>query len=424
MAGRHTSSASRRPRGEGPADACRVLSRVLSRVLGALAVALVAILAVSIPRESSAEDRVIVRGNYYREASTRVLQPLVDVQVDVPDERLSLGAVYLLDAISSASIASGAAEVTGGDAVFTEIRHETTGYAGSRLGQWGLGGFFRYSTETDYISRSLGTSVSRDLLQRSVTLSLSYAYNFDRVYRIINTFGTREPWCSGNVDISVCSGRGAGKGSNLRQNHYLAAGYAHALHRQLLSLLTLEVLHTRGPQDNPYRGAQILAVTHETHPLTRTAVAVMGELRFSVPKTPLVLEPRYRFTRDTWAINTHAIDARVHVRVLRHLRLRARYRYYVQSAAFFFRAAGDYQSPTGECTRDDPANCATADPKMGAWHSHTPGIQLIYELDGLSRFVGLGWLERGWIEATYNHIFQTNRFGQARMGALAFSLAF
>jgi hypothetical protein len=56
--------------------------------------------------------------------------------------------------------------------------------------------------------------------------------------------------------------------------------------------------------------------------------------------------------------------------------------------------------------------------------SHTPGLQLVYELDGLAKYRGLGWLEGGWIEATYNHVFQTNRYGNARMGALAFSLAF
>jgi hypothetical protein len=382
------------------------------------------VLALLLPASSTAENRVIVRGNYYREASTRVLQPTVDVQVDVPDERLSLGAVYMLDAISSASIASGAAEVTGGDAVFTEIRHETTGYAASRLGEWSLGGFFRYSTETDYISRSLGVSAARDLFSRSVNLSLSYAYNFDRVYRIVNNLGSRQPWCSGNVDVADCRGDGYGKGSNLLQTHYVAAGYSHALHRQLLSLLTLEVAHARGPQDNPYRGAQILGADAETHPLTRTRVALMGELRIAVPKARMALEPNYRFTRDTWDINTHAFDARVHFRVLRHLRLRLRYRYYTQSDAFFWRDAGDYLTPSAECVRDRPEDCATADPKLGRWHSHTPGVQIVYELDGLAKFRGLGWLERGWIEATYNHVFQTNRFGWARVGALTFALAF
>lgn len=380
----------------------------------------------ALPRPSVSEDRVIVRGNYYREASTRVLSPVVEVEANVPDERLSLGTAYMLDAVSSASIASGAAQVTGGDAVFTELRHEVTGYAKSRLAEWGLGGFFRYSTETDYISRSLGLSAARDLLQRSLTLSVSYAYNFDRVFRIQNNTGVRAPWCGGLVDIAVCQASGSGVGSNLRQVHYVSVGYAHAWLRSLLGLASVEVARTLGPQDNPYRGAQIPTSNVEIHPLARTQVALMGEARWMIPRSPVVLEPRYRFTADSWLVRSNAVEARVHVRVRDHLRLRARYRYYRQSASFICT-----DSPADDLDDGNQFFCttsgiefATADPKLGAWHSHTPGVQVVYELDRLAKVKGLGWLAGGWVEATYNHVFQSNRYGNARLGALAFSLAF
>jgi hypothetical protein len=77
-----------------------------------------------------------VRGNYYREASTRVLAPVVYVEKDVPDERFTVGAEYLLDAVTSASIGAGAAAVTGGDFLFTEYRHETTLRLSSKLRNW------------------------------------------------------------------------------------------------------------------------------------------------------------------------------------------------------------------------------------------------------------------------------------------------
>lgn len=377
------------------------------------------------PRASAAEDRITVRGNYYREASTRVLQPTVDVSVDVPDERLTLGAAYVLDAISSASIATGTTAVTGGDNVFTEIRHEATGYVASKLGDWGVGGFFRYSTETDYRSRSLGVRGSRELLQRTVTLSLSYAYNFDRFSRIQANTRVRAPWCGGSEDIARCTDNGFGLGSNLLQVHYLAAGYAHALHKHVLGLFTVETAHMRGPQDNPYRGMQILGVTAETHPLVRTRVTLAPSLRWIIPRPrwSLTLEPRYRYYADNWEIRGHAPEMRVHVRFAKHFRARLRYRYYVQSEAFFWRDDGMYVQPTGRCSKAAVANCATADPKMDNWHSHTPGAQLVYELDGLARLRGLAWLDNGWISATYNHVFQTNRFGFARLGSLSFSLA-
>ncbi|MCX4245798.1 DUF3570 domain-containing protein [Paraliomyxa miuraensis] len=379
-----------------------------------------------LPRPGAGEDRVIVRGNYYREASTRVLQPTVDVEVDVPDERLSLGTAYVLDAISSASIASGAAEVTGGDQVFTEIRHEVLGRASSRLGDWGLGGFFRYSTETDYISRSAGASASRDLLQRSLTLSLAYAYNFDRVSRIQMNTMVVLPWCGGSVDIALCQPTGHGARTNLRQVHYVSGGYAHAWHETLLGLASVEVARTLGPQDNPYRGAQIPTSEVEIHPLQRTQVALTGGARWMIPRSPVVLEPRYRFTTDSWLIKSHAIDTRVHVRALPHLRLRARYRYYRQSASFIcLDSPGDDLDDGSQffCSTTE-GEFATADPKLGAWHSHTPGVQVVFELDALAGIRYLDWLENGWVEATYNHVFQSNRYGNARLGALAFSLAF
>ncbi|HFE45012.1 MAG TPA: hypothetical protein ENJ18_05885, partial [Nannocystis exedens] len=77
-------------------------------------------------RPLHADDRLLIRGNYYREQSTRILAPEVMLTKDLPDERLTVGVGYLLDAVSSASIAAGAAAATGGDSVFTEMRHSTT----------------------------------------------------------------------------------------------------------------------------------------------------------------------------------------------------------------------------------------------------------------------------------------------------------
>lgn len=371
------------------------------------------------PRTSVAEDRVIIRGNYYRERSTRVLQPMVHVTVDAPDERLTLGAAYVLDAITSASIATGTTAVTGGDNVFTEIRHEALGTIGSRLGEWTLGAFFRYSTETDYISRSAGGSLARDLLQRTVSLSLSYAYNFDRIYRIINSLGERAPWCGGNFTVS-CTTEGGG---NLLQVHYLSAGYTHVLHKTLVAMLNLEGAFARGPQDNPYRGEQIPNVLWEAHPSKRDRVAVTGTLRWMIPEGSTVFEPRYRFYADDWGVKAHSLDTRIHFRVARYVRMRVRYRYYTQNQAFFWRDDMMYQESPVPCSPDTPQGCASADPKLDSWLSHTPGAQLTWELDGLARRRGLEWLENGWIQATYNHVFQTNRFGHARLGSLAFSLA-
>jgi hypothetical protein len=372
---------------------------------------------------AGAEDRLTVSGNYYREQSNRVLSPEVEVSVDAPDERLTFGAVYLLDAVSSASIASGAAQVTGGDAVFTELRHEATGKVSSRLSDWQLGGFFRYSTETDYQSRSLGASFGRDLLQRSINLSASYAYNFDRVYRIFDSTGRRLPWCGGAAEPN-CVDSGTGPGSNLLQTHYGSLGYSHALHPTVLFLATVEYANVRGPQDNGYRGGQIPGVEFETHPLRRNRFGFWVGTHWHIPGGRTTIEPRYRFYADDGSIIGNAPELRVHFRVTTNFRLRLRYRFYTQTRSFFWTGM-IHSEVDGECTPNNVAACASADPKMSAFRSHTAGIQLTYQLDRLAQFRGLHWLENGWVQATYNYMHQTNRYGPVRaLGSLAFSLAF
>ncbi len=392
-------------------------SRITARVVLALLVLLAALMA---PREQlRAEDRLTVRGNYYRETSTRVLQPMVTFHKELPDERFALEAEYLLDVISSASIASGALAL-GGDRVFTEMRHEATMRGMTKVKDWGASAFFRYSTETDYTANAFGFGLSRDLRQRTINLSINYSGTFNRVFRITNNIGARAPWTSS-------------RDTNLLQVHYLSLGYTHVLHKTVVAGLNLEGIYAEGPQDNPYRRSR--NGSPEIHPWIRHRLAPSGWLRWYVPKAKMAVEPRYRFYADDWGLIAHAIDARVHFRPHRDLRLRLRYRFYTQNEAKFWRDDGVWEL-------DYPYR--SDDPKMDDFRSHTAGLQLVWELDGISKFKGLGWLDGAWIEATYNHVFvrcdelsstcldqdfgygevRSTRYGDQRIGNLAFSLAF
>ncbi len=353
------------------------------------------------PRPLAAEDKLILRGNYYREASTRVLAPEVIITKDLPDERLTLGVGYLLDAVSSASIAAGAAAATGGDNVFTEMRHGTTVTANSKLGNNYLGAYFRYSTESDYRARMIGATYAREILERSGMISATYSASIDRVHWIRQNIRDLRDWTSTGD-------------SNLLQVHYLNLGYSHALHRTVLAGANLEGIVARGPQDNPYR--KVLNGLDESHPLDRLRIAPSLFVRWAIPQARLVFEPRDRYYADDWGIRAHAIDARVHIRATRNLLFRLRYRYYTQSAAFFWSDDGNYPAD---------AIYRTADPKMSKFLSHTPGAQVALKLDRVAEAVeGLHFLRGAWVMATYNHIFQTNRFGNARLGSLALSLPF
>lgn len=361
-------------------------------------------------RDLAAEDRVTVRGNYYREVSTRILAPTVYVEKDLPDERFTIGAEYLLDAVTSASIGAGAAAVTGGDFLFTEFRHEGTFRAAGRVRDWSFGGYFRYSTESDWISRSFGLTASRDLFNRAGTISATYSANLDSVLQIYG--GRAIPWTGGKMYIDQSPGD-ASTGTNLLQLHYLSLGYSHALTRRLLGGLMAEGIYAKGPQDNPYR--KVRDGLDESHPRLRRRLALSGFLRWAIPRTPLSVESRYRFYADDWGIIAHNPEVRLYARVAKRLIIRLRYRFYHQTGAFFWLPDGNYGSDS---------IYRTADPKMTQFLSHTPGAEVMVELDGLAKFRGLHWMRGAWVQATYNHVFQTNRFGNARLGSLAFSIPF
>jgi hypothetical protein len=69
-------------------------------------VALAVIVAASVaPTTAPAENLVTVRAVYFREPSTRVVQPIVEIARDLP-AGWDVRANYLLDAITSASVAA------------------------------------------------------------------------------------------------------------------------------------------------------------------------------------------------------------------------------------------------------------------------------------------------------------------------------
>ena len=111
-----------------------------------------------------ADGELSIRGVYYKERATRVQQPAVDGRFDVGDEGEASGYV-LLDAITSASVASGAA-----DQAFTEYRWEAGASYMQRFDALGVGGGLRYSTEPDYKSIFASLRGELELADKNTTV--------------------------------------------------------------------------------------------------------------------------------------------------------------------------------------------------------------------------------------------------------------
>lgn len=92
--------------------------------------------------------------------------------------------------------------------------------------------------------------------------------------------------------------------------------------------------------------------------------------------------------------------------------VRLRYRYYDQTDSYFF-----------EPMYDGTERFVTADQKMRAFHSHLFGAQLRVALDFLSR-TPLSFLDRAWVDMSFNYWVQTSGFGNGILSQVGFSTPF
>jgi len=131
-----------------------------------------------VPRAAArAENEVTIRGAYYREPSTRVIQPVVEIAKDLPDG-FDVRAHYLVDTITSASAAAG----TGGvDNIFTEVRNEVGLGVGKNWNRTRVTLSYKYSAESDYWSHALWASVAQRLWADTATIGLFGGVSFDEV---------------------------------------------------------------------------------------------------------------------------------------------------------------------------------------------------------------------------------------------------
>src|SRR5262249_36005821 len=109
-----------------------------------------------------------------REASTRVIQPTVEISKDLPDG-FDITAAYLLDAITSASVAAG----TASDTIFTELRNQTALVLGKTWNRLHSSLGYTYSAESDYWSHTIYGSTSYRFWGDTATLGVAGGISFD-----------------------------------------------------------------------------------------------------------------------------------------------------------------------------------------------------------------------------------------------------
>lgn len=347
---------------------------------------------------------VEARGNYYWETSTRVVAPEVNVNLQSPDG-VRLNGHYLLDSITSASIAAGA--IT--DVRFNEIRHDFGLGTGKEfdLGaqQLDLGLRGRYSQEPDYSSLAGTLSTGLSLAERATVLRFNLTAFHDEVGQVIRGNTAADPM---GRDLSD-----RGKQGDLNG---VVMNFAWS---QVLSpVLTLDVGYDlgllSGYLQNPYRrvvvGGVLLA---ENHPDQRTRHTVYGRLGYFFRPTNTAIHLMHRAYLDSWNIAALTPEVRVYQEIGDLVMLRARYRYYNQTRSFFQQSQG--------YTAEDPY--WTADPKMTEFHSHLVGGLLVLHLAFLER-TALDFAWNATVELGLEYVWRTNTFGNGVIGQVALNVPF
>jgi hypothetical protein len=372
-----------------------------------------------------AQNELTLRGNYWRDRNTRVIQPEADINQEF-STGTTVGTHYLLDAITSASVAAGVQS----DQAFTELRNEFGVRLGQQLGRNArILGSYSYSSESDYWAHLVTLSGSVDLAQRNTTLGATLAYGHDNVGQrmgptafsilgsldsVVAIFGLTQllsPYSVLNLGFDV-GANGFGDKNN-------------------------------GFQANPYRTVLLGgSPSRESVPFQRVRWAVALALHLSLPTglrlmPAIMFRPSYRYYQDDWGISSHTPELRTYVPI-GPVELRFTGRYYTQTHASFWReqfglpayvnTPGDPMGSSGayctDCSNSSAKNVRffSADPKLSAFSDYYFEVRVqlkLFFLRPLSR-----WLSNGLFDLSYGHVFESGyprtAFGDADTAGVQF----
>ena len=361
--------------------------------------------AVLAPGEPRADGELAMRGVYYKEKASRVVQPMLDARLDIDtDTEIEIHA--LVDAITSASVAAGAGTSADGtpeviDNAFSEQRYETGAALSRRMGRNYLCGISgRVSYEPDYQSVSGGARCQVELAQRNTTLGLALSQGRDQVSDAnARSEMSQGPGIEGTLTTSLVS-----------------ASLTQVLSPVMLAGVTYDLIYMNGFLENPYRqvtvGGGAGGWERERLPDSRLRHAIVGSTRGFLPSSKTTLIAGYRLYSDDWGIVGHTPEARLVQELTRDVEVQARYRFHWQSKADFYDTAYD----TGDELLEP---YITDDVKLSHFTTHTVGMEI---KTALWRMGVTGALRDARLDLVIEYVVQNNRFGNAILAQTALTV--
>ena len=300
-----------------------------------------------------------LRGNYYWDRSTRVLAPELIAQLEAPQgSRMRVD--YLIDSITSASIAAGAKE----DTRFTEVRHDVDLKGGhefiERKNPVDLFGGVRFSREPDYFSFATLFQPTIWLADRATMFRGRLSYRHDEIGQSFRGGSQQTP---GNM-----GGTSAERFRETLDAISIAVGWEQVLTRTLTFEVGYDFTYQWGFLANPYRSV-LGGQRAEEHPDQRFRHLLMSRLAWYIPRSRTSLQLLYRSYVDNWKLSAVNPEFRIYQEMSPYFQTRLRYRYYTQTSSFF------YESDPNDYSFED--QYVTADPKMSDFHINEIGIQFL-----------------------------------------------
>jgi Protein of unknown function (DUF3570) len=370
------------------------------RAWGAAAIALSVMVA---PAEARAENLVTVRAVYFREPSTRVVQPIAEITRDLPGG-WDVRATYLLDAITSASVAAGTLT---GDNTFTEIRNEVGLAVGKRIAGTQINVGYHYSAESDYWSHTLNGAVAQHLWGDTGLLQASGGASFDSM-----SARGRTPSCAKPGELAC-----------YLRAYFGGVGYTQILTPVFIVQASVEAGYLSGFQANLYRS--VPGHGYEAVPDTRLRLAVAPRAAYYLPGTGSGFQLHYRYYRDSWSVDSHTIEGRYYQELTDDLELRLSFRQYFQTPADFlcdWMASVRENAPS--CYSPD-ARYYPGDPKLAPVRTSMPEVKLMWEAAGLRGTPFFGWFAAGTFEISYAYYFQSSStFGNAHLLQVGYAMPY
>jgi hypothetical protein len=369
----------------------------------ALALAVVAALLAGRTPSARADDYVAVRGAYYREPSTRVIQPVVELQKEAPNG-FTVSAHFLVDTITSASAAAGTAV----DTIFTEVRSEAGFGLAKRWQSVDASLGYRYSAESDYWSHGFGGALAFRFWGDTSRLAFSGGASFDNA---IKTGPLRCP-----VAPQTCS----------LQAYFGGVTFSQVVSPVLFLQGSLETAYLDGFQGNLYRAVPGLGVERVPEQRLRNAFTLRGAYYLPRSKTGFQLQGRLYYDRQTltetgpWGLVGYMAEARVFQTLTRDLEVRLSYRQYLQpdGAAFWC----DVVTRPG-CYGVGPT-FFTADVKLGSVFTEYPEAKLFWNATAFAGTPFLSWFSSGTFEISYGYYIQSTAFGNAHVLQMGYRMPY